>query len=287
MAESPTRSQGGARWELTRAERDEIRGTGRFRVGDLFRALLSRPSLIPSALRTGARGARQGIREDPELGWYLYTRRLQRHFPDAATGAGWYGEQGFMAALDPYLDPAARVLDVGCGAGRLLRLVAPKVGEAVGCDLSRPMLDEAAKNLADLENVTLLHAGLGELEDQAPFDVTFAHDVLVNIDPDPSLAMLDLMRRRLREGGVCVASFFTVDEDSWARAHMEMIRTSGHAGHFGVGHPRPYVSSQVDAMMRMAGFELVQAKYGEEGPDQSRPHYIVVGKVPAAPAEPA
>jgi SAM-dependent methyltransferase len=288
MAESPGGSKGGdVRWELTRAERDEISGAGGFGILDLLRALLARPRLIPRALRLAASGARQGIREDPELGWFLYTRRLKRLAPEAATGAGWYGEKGFMAALEPYLGPSARALEVGCGAGRMLRLVAPKVGEAVGCDVSQPMLDEAAKNLAGVENVTLLRADLGELQKRglAPFDVVFAHDVFVNIDSDPAVAMLDRMREILRPGGACVASFLTVDEDSWARDHMEANRGLGQMTHLGVGHPRLYVSAQVDAMMRMAGFDLVEAKYGEEGPDRSRPHYIVVGRKPAAPAD--
>ncbi|HEX7667069.1 MAG TPA: methyltransferase domain-containing protein [Polyangiaceae bacterium] len=38
-----------------------------------------------------------------------------------------------------------RVLDIGCGTGSLLRSLAPRVGESVGVDVSKGMIDEAKK----------------------------------------------------------------------------------------------------------------------------------------------
>jgi ubiquinone/menaquinone biosynthesis C-methylase UbiE len=48
-----------------------------------------------------------------------------------------------LAELDP--QPEDRVLDVACGAGKLVRAIAPRVERAVGADLSPGMIDEARR----------------------------------------------------------------------------------------------------------------------------------------------
>jgi ubiquinone/menaquinone biosynthesis C-methylase UbiE len=46
------------------------------------------------------------------------------------------------------LRPDDRVLDVACGAGKLVRAVAPRVEHAVGVDLSARMIEEARRRTA-------------------------------------------------------------------------------------------------------------------------------------------
>lgn len=48
-----------------------------------------------------------------------------------------------VVALAEPLDPAAHCLDIGCGAGRVLRDLAPRVGRVVGLDPSPPLLARA------------------------------------------------------------------------------------------------------------------------------------------------
>jgi SAM-dependent methyltransferase len=275
------------RWELTAADRERLsEPTVPIGVRGVARALLSKPALISGTVRNAVRGATQGLRDDPELGWYLASRRLQQRVPDAATGVQWHGAENFVEVLDPYLGSSTRALEVGCGAGRVSRLVAPRVRELVCSDVSKPMLEEAAENLAGFDNVRLVLANGRDLEaiDQAPFDVILAHNVLVTFDPDPAVSMLDSMRRVLRPGGVCVVSFLTIDDEEWARWQIEQIRSAGPSGHFGAAHPRAYASCQVDAMVKLAGFDLVEGRHGDPATDTGRPHYHAVGKVPDGPA---
>ena len=51
-----------------------------------------------------------------------------------------------MAELD--LGSGDRVLDVACGAGKLVRAIAPQVERAVGADLSPAMIEEAKRRMA-------------------------------------------------------------------------------------------------------------------------------------------
>jgi len=103
-------------------------------------------------------------------------------------------------ALRPGLD----VLDVGCGTGDFLRLLAPIVspGTAVGVDLSETMIAEARQRSA--ENVGNLSFRVGSvLELPFPaqsFDRVIATQLLLHV-PDPQKALLEI-RRVLAPSGV-------------------------------------------------------------------------------------
>ena len=75
-----------------------------------------------------------------------------------------------------------RVLEIGCGMGRLLRPLAPRVARVVGVDLSPEMLRRAREHCGPLPNVEL-HAtegDLGFLPDGA-FDFVFSHIVFQHL----------------------------------------------------------------------------------------------------------
>jgi SAM-dependent methyltransferase len=74
-------------------------------------------------------------------------------------------EQDHLPIVLPVLDrmrlsPEDNVLDVGCGAGWLSRLLAEQVpeGRVVGVDISDEMIRRARRNSADLENAMLSSA---------------------------------------------------------------------------------------------------------------------------------
>lgn len=102
--------------------------------------------------------------------------RMSRHFTDA-----------IVDAVAP--TPGEHVLDVGCGNGALLLVIAGMVapeGTVVGLDISSPMLDVARRRATDHSagNVRLIHgdAQVAELEPAAfdavvsRFGVMFFHD---------------------------------------------------------------------------------------------------------------
>ena len=101
------------------------------------------------------------------------------------------------------LDPGARVLDYGCGIGRILAGIAPLVGEAVGVDLSAAMLREARARLTTMANVRLKHATELETDPAGkPFDLILLIGVLPHIG-DP-FALLHDLAGRLSPGGSLV-----------------------------------------------------------------------------------
>src|SRR5690606_17916463 len=106
----------------------------------------------------------QGLRDDPSLVWHLSGERLRQAAPGAATGALWYGDEEFVSVMDPLLHERAEVLEIGAGAGRVSRLVAPKVRRLVCTDLAETLLREAEANLAGHDNVEFVQVEGGAVD---------------------------------------------------------------------------------------------------------------------------
>ncbi|MEO8487870.1 MAG: class I SAM-dependent methyltransferase [Betaproteobacteria bacterium] len=97
-----------------------------------------------------------------------------------------------------------RVLDVGCGVGRLLIPMARLVKEAVGVDVAPRMLELARKHVqaAGLDNVTLV-AGDDELSAaEGEFDFVNSFIVLQHVPPQRGYRLIQSMIDKARKGGV-------------------------------------------------------------------------------------
>jgi len=103
------------------------------------------------------------------------------------------------------LPTGARVLELGCGTGRLLRPVLESGATAVGLDREPAMLSVAAANLAIFgENVALIEGEMTRFEAPGePFDLaliglnTFMHLLTMR----KQMGCLDCVHRHLRPGG--------------------------------------------------------------------------------------
>ena len=144
--------------------------------------------------------------------------RLKANFFDVEVGSEWsskdYGSKElekvgriFEAAS---LTEGDKVLEPGCGSGRLTRLIADITGESgrvVAADISSKMLDQARLRVQGLTNVTLV---LGAVEDVTSewgiFDVVLCHNVFPHFD-DKQRA-LSILVQALRDGGRFIVSHF-------------------------------------------------------------------------------
>ena len=99
-----------------------------------------------------------------------------------------------------------RILDAGCGTGRVTRLLAERVprGHVTGVDASEAMIEEARRQLADLgDRVVLRRSDLLELEVDEPVDLIVSTATFHWIfDHERLFARL---RAALRPGGRLVA----------------------------------------------------------------------------------
>jgi SAM-dependent methyltransferase len=122
----------------------------------------------------------------------------------AAAGADLHGEARFCAGLAP---PGARILDAGCGTGRVAIRLAELGYDCVGVDLDDSMLAEARRAAPEL---TWVHADLSgaHLPGDADFDlVVAAGNVIPLLAAGTEEATLRRLAAALRPGGLLVAGF--------------------------------------------------------------------------------
>jgi 2-polyprenyl-3-methyl-5-hydroxy-6-metoxy-1,4-benzoquinol methylase len=159
---------------------------------------------------------------DDHAQWYI--ERFRRM---AAEGDDLAGEARFLDAL---LTRGSRVLDAGCGTGRLSGALQARGHEVVGVDVD-PALIEAAE--ADHPGPHYVVADLAELAlDQDPFDAALlAGNVLVFVAPGSEQTVLRRVADQVRPDGVVVTGFATDREyqlDAFDRDCVDAGLVLGH-----------------------------------------------------------
>jgi len=124
----------------------------------------------------------------------------------AAQGADLAGEARLVDALVP---PASRILDAGCGPGRVGAVLAERGHQVTGVDVD-PILIEAARQ--DHPGSTWLVANLAELDllgpGQEPFDAAvLAGNVMVFLGPGTETTVLGRVAAQLRPNGRIIVGF--------------------------------------------------------------------------------
>jgi SAM-dependent methyltransferase len=199
MAIAPATGLAGAGMRLSEL-RERVNGLDR-RLRAAISATLSQPS-SPSA-EAGAGEARAAGRTEapaapPESALFDYVafERRFRGDPEAITAQ----------MSERYLDLLAEnapVIDVGCGRGELVELLAARGIEAIGVDTDPSMVAEARERGLD---VRLVDGGsfLRGLEPGSIGSIIATH-VVEHIDLDALVELLELAATRLRPGGVLIA----------------------------------------------------------------------------------
>ncbi len=125
------------------------------------------------------------------------------------------------------LDGSQRVLELGCGVGRIGRELSVDCREWVGVDISSSMLKVAAERLSDRDNVSFHHltrTDLAMLEDDS-FDAVYSVAVLCHMDKEDLYLYLREIRRVLKPGGIAYLETWNLaDPMGWKRWSFE-VRT--------------------------------------------------------------
>jgi len=111
----------------------------------------------------------------------------------------------FLARNEVDAGALHRVLEFGCGIGRVTRFLAERFEQVVACDISPSHLKEAELYLQDrkLRNVEWLRVrAITDLDGPADLDAVFSVIVLQHNPPPTIAAVLEKLLRRLRPGGV-------------------------------------------------------------------------------------
>jgi len=140
--------------------------------------------------------------------------------------------------LGRFLQPHWRVLDFGCGIGRLETYLASHCREVHGVDVSAEMLERARRRLAGVPNVRLHHV-------QEPALPMF---------PDGHFG------RVLRPGGRFFANFPNLLAPRYGQIFEDYARRRERAPH----RVRPYTPEEVRWLLERLRIEVVEETVGEE-----------------------
>ncbi|MDS1269041.1 class I SAM-dependent methyltransferase [Lipingzhangella sp. LS1_29] len=162
--------------------------------------------------------------------------RYDQRFSDlAASGVDVHGEARFCAAR---LRPGARILDAGCGTGRVAVWLAEQGFDCVGVDVDASMLDQARARAPQLPWV---HRDLAELDSVdlgADFDaVIAAGNVIPLLAGGTEARAVGRLAERLRPDGLLIAGF------GLDAAHLPLSEA-------------PVQLADYDSWCRVAGLEL-------------------------------
>ncbi|MFF3175703.1 class I SAM-dependent methyltransferase [Streptomyces sp. NPDC057900] len=125
----------------------------------------------------------------------------------ARSGEDVHGEARFCAALVP---AGARVLDAGCGTGRVMIRLAELGYDCVGVDLDASMLAVARKQAPGLPwfEVDLAEFDPARIDIPGGFDlVVAAGNIFPLLAPDTEATVVERLSAALRPGGLLVAGF--------------------------------------------------------------------------------
>jgi len=170
---------------------------------------------------------RDGQRGDWDLGDFLATGRVDL--------------ERFLSDLEGVSPQTAhgRVLDFGCGVGRVTRGLADHFQSVVGADIAPSMLTMATTLHADCDRITWLHNRQPHLRRFANdvFDVIYCRLVLQHIRPPIVRGYLAEFIRVLKPGGVLM---FQLPEAIWIAARRAFLEAPV-VGSFKQKLPRPIV----------------------------------------------
>jgi SAM-dependent methyltransferase len=107
--------------------------------------------------------------------------------------------RALVGLLDPAVDGAARVLDVGCGSGGLDTFVAPHVERLHGVDVAAEMVAQAAR--VNPSGDYQWYDGRRLPYDDASFDLVFTSCVLHHVPVAQRITLVAEMARATRAGG--------------------------------------------------------------------------------------
>lgn len=208
--------------------------------------------------------------------WYIHSV-LKYQNPDEAEF--WRsGDDNLLRTLEPLgvtFRGDERVVEIGCGVGRMTRALAGRTAEVVGVDVSAEMVERARQHLADVPNVSIVLGNGRDLVglDDDSFDAAYSFIVFQHI-PDPAVtcSYIREMGRVLRPSGWAV---FQISDDpkihlketyKGVRSRKERLKALLGREHRGTMRPQ-WLGSAVPRPMLLealaeGGLELV-ATYGD------------------------
>lgn len=179
---------------------------------------------------------------------------------ETARLTGIYSALQVRAALD--LKPTDRILELGCGVGRIGRELAPHVAHWEGCDISSNMIDVARERLSAFPNIgfTELHRSSLEPLPGDSFDKAYCVAVFIHMDKEDFFLYLQELARVLKPGGLLYFDVWNMASPvGWRRYSLEIAQhaLADHSQRKDVARNQFSSPEEVSIFLHHAGFDLL------------------------------
>ncbi len=156
------------------------------------------------------------------------------------------------------------VLEIGCGIGRVGRLVAPLCRKWIGCDVASSMLSLAAERLQDLPNVELKEISGYELTDvaDASVDVVYCTVVFMHLESwDRYNYVLEAFRVLRPNGRIYIDNINLCSDGGWKvfETHRAMLPASRPPHMTQNSTPQ-----EIETYLKRAGFSDVRIRTDDD-----------------------
>lgn len=170
----------------------------------------------------------------------------------------------------PLFAGASDVLDIGCGRGEFLQLLAGQGVTARGIDINHEMVEVCRERGLEVAEGDLVEY-LASLPDRA-LGGLFAAQVVEHLEPDRLMRLLGLAFDKLRPGARVVLE--TINPACWSAFFDSYIRD--------LTHVRPVHPDTLKYLLLASGFQQLDIQYRAPYPEAARLRPIAI---PAAPAD--
>ncbi|UNB55706.1 class I SAM-dependent methyltransferase [Mycolicibacterium sp. YH-1] len=144
----------------------------------------------------------------------------------AAQGRSIHGEADLVDAL-LHEAGGTRVLDAGCGTGRVAIELATRGYRVTGVDVDPAMLSTARDKAPELRWLRADLADLAAVTDERFDLVVLAGNVMIFVDPGSEGAVLAAAAGRLVDGGILVAGFQILPDRLSLQRYDELAEAAG------------------------------------------------------------
>ena len=161
--------------------------------------------------------------------------------------------------------PDDTVLEIGCGVGRVGKVIAPLCQRWIGCDVSAAMLHHARERLRGLTNTDFVEISgfdLSPVADES-VDVVYCTVVFMHLEEWDRYSYILEARRVLRPGGrIYVDNFSLCHDYGW---HLfETLRATYRPGQRPQHISRSSTPAEIETYLTRAGFSSVQVRQQRE-----------------------
>lgn len=155
--------------------------------------------------------------------------------------------------LIPMLKASSRVLDVGCGVGRVEKFLSPRCQSITAIDVSDRMIAVARSRLRGIANVRFTRGNATDLKmfRNEIFDLCFSFHCLQHMEKEEAWLALAEIFRTLRPGGMAYLHFPSFMSETYFSLFKERRHWADRS------RVRAYTIPELERMVKAIGFKIV------------------------------